>query len=454
MRQIALVSLIALCTHTAALAAETIDLFNGKDLTGWVNVNCASDTWTVTRGADGVPYILCSGVPTGVMRTAQPYENFTLEMDWMHEQEPGNAGLFIWSDGITAVGVPFTRSIEVQIMLTPDVKDKEGRLLYTGQGDIFNIHGSTMTPDRPHPAGWSRCLPSARMTKGKGEWNHYKVTANQGRITLAVNGVEVGGASDINPRKGYICLESEGTPIRFANIKLTPLPAAVPALSADQCANADEGFEYLLRDGLKAWHEDPTLAGHWKFDGDTLSYDGKGSHLWTNQSFGNFELVLDWRWTGASQGKMQRPFIGIDGREVKNADGSTKTIEIDEWDSGIYLRGDSKSQVNMWNWPAGSGEICGYRTDESQSPAVRAACTPVSKADAPIGSWNRFRITMNAEEVRVLLNGTAVIPGATLPGVAATGPLAIQSHGSALECMNIYIRPLPSVAPQIPLQKK
>ena len=64
------------------------------------------------------------------------------------------------------------------------------------------------------------------------------------------------------------------------------------------------------------------------------------------------------------------------------------------------------------------------------------------KADAPIGSWNRFRITMQGEQMKVLLNNKAVIPSATLPGVAATGPIAIQSHGSALECMNIYIRPI------------
>ena len=434
---------IAFVPNTTPTPEPTM-LFNGKDLSGWVNVNCSSDTFTAKQGDDGVPYILCSGVPTGVLRTAQMYENFTLDMDWMHEQEPGNAGLFIWSDGITAVGVPFTRSIEVQIMLTPDVKDKEGRLLYTGQGDIFNIHGSTMTPDRPHPAGWSRCLPSARMTKGKGEWNHYTVKADHGRLTLAVNGVEVGGASNINPRKGYICLESEGTPIRFRNIRLTPLPAAEPPISADQCAVADEGFTYLLKDGLKAWHEDPALAGHWKLNDDTLSYDGKGSHLWTNESFGDFEFVIDWRWVGDSQGKMQRPLFAADGSEQKDAEGKPQTMEIEEWDSGIFVRGDSKSQVNMWNWPAGSGEIWGYRTDQSMSPAIRAACTPKMKADAPIGSWNRFRITMQGEQMKVLLNNKAVIPGATLPGVAATGPIAIQSHGSALECMNIYIRPVSS----------
>ena len=394
------------------------------------------------KGEDGLPYIQCSGVPTGVLRTAEMYENFILEIDWMHEQEPGNAGLFIWSDGLTAKGVPFTRSIEVQIMLTPDVLDDKGRLLYTGQGDIFAIHGASMTPDPPHPAGWNRSLPSARATKGKGQWNHYKVTANQGQLTLAVNGVDVGRAYDINPRKGYICLESEGTPIRFRNLRLTPLPAVTPPLGADQCAIADEGFTDLLRGAMSQWHEDPSLAGHWRLNDGILSYDGKGSHLWTNQAFGDFELVMDWRWVGSSQGKLQRPLFAADGSDQKDATGNAQTIEIDEWDSGVYLRGDSKSQVNMWNWPVGSGEIWGYRTDQSMPASVRASCTPTMKADAPIGSWNRFRIQMRGDELQVMLNGKAVIPNATLPGVAATGPLAIQSHGSALECTNVFIRPL------------
>ena len=191
-----------------------------------------------------------------------------------------------------------------------------------------------------------------------------------------------------------------------------------------------------------AWREDPTLAGHWKLNGDTLSYDGKGSHLWTNESFGDFELVIDWRWVGDSQGKMQRPLFAADGSEQKDAAGTAQTIEIEEWDSGIYVRGDSKSQVNMWNWPVGSGEIWGYRTDKSMPPTVRAACTPKMKADAPIGSWNRFRILMRGEQIQILLNNKSVIPGATLPGVKANGPIAIQSHGSALECMNIFIRPI------------
>ena len=440
-------SLLVLFPFCSSTSADQEPLFNGRDLSGWVNVNCSDSTWSVKQGDDGIPYILCSGVPTGVLRTAQMYENFILDFDWMHEEEPGNAGLFIWSDGLPAKGVPFTRSIEVQIMLTPDVRDEQQRLLYTGHGDIFAIHGSTMTPDRPHPAGWNRCLPSARMTKGKGEWNHYKVTANQGRITLAVNGTEVSGARDINPRKGFICLESEGTPIRFRSIQLTRLADAIPSLTPEQAARSDDGFQDLLRDGLAKWKESDGAAGHWKLTDGVLSYDGKGGDLWTCDSFTNFELMIDWKWVGASQGKLVRPRLGPDGRELKDATGIVQSVEVEEWDSGIYLRGNSKSQVNMWNWPAGSGEIYGYRTDESMPPAVRARCTPTTKADAAIGAWNRFRIVMNGEKLSVILNDTLVIPDALLPGVASQGPLGIQSHGSALECMNIFVRPIATAVP-------
>ncbi|HKI19272.1 MAG TPA: family 16 glycoside hydrolase, partial [Isosphaeraceae bacterium] len=46
-------------------------LFNGKDLSGWVPVNIAPETFTVRDGM-----IVSTGKPTGVMRTDQQYENF------------------------------------------------------------------------------------------------------------------------------------------------------------------------------------------------------------------------------------------------------------------------------------------------------------------------------------------------------------------------------------------
>ena len=73
-----------------------------------------------------------------------------------------------------------------------------------------------------------RCLPSERRAKPAGEWNHYRVTCNDGVITLAVNGKVVSGGSACSPRKGYICLESEGSPVEFRDIRIKELPSTDP----------------------------------------------------------------------------------------------------------------------------------------------------------------------------------------------------------------------------------
>jgi hypothetical protein len=72
--------------------------------------------------------------------------------------------------------------------------------------------------------GWARCLPSERRCKGGGEWNHYRVVAQNGSIKLSVNGKEVSGVSKANPRRGYIALESEGAECTFRNLKIKELP--------------------------------------------------------------------------------------------------------------------------------------------------------------------------------------------------------------------------------------
>ena len=121
-------------------------LFNGKDLSGWVNVNVAPETFTVKDGM-----IVSTGKPTGTIRTERMYENFVLELEWRHMKPMGNAGLFIWADPLTAVGTPFSRGIEVQVL---DGRNSES---YTSHGDVFSIHGAL---DEARPAAPGR-RPSA-----------------------------------------------------------------------------------------------------------------------------------------------------------------------------------------------------------------------------------------------------------------------------------------------------
>jgi hypothetical protein len=429
--------ILALCLGLNALGAEKdwTPLFNGKDLSGWVPVNVAPNTFTVR---DGI--IVSTGKPTGVMRTDKQYENFELELEWKHIVPQGNAGLFVWSYPVTAVGQPFTRAIEVQVL---DGRNSE---TYTSHGDVFSIHGARMKPDRPHPRGSERCLPSEWRAKPAGEWNHYRVVCKDGDLKLAVNGKVVSGGSECTPRKGYICLEAEGTECHFRNIRIKELPSS--NAKSQETAPLAEGFISIYNGvNLDGWKHSAAHTNHWRVKDWILDYDGKceatDPHLWTEKSYRDFVMICDWRWTGKGQ-KQLRPIILPSGDYLTNADGSQKMEEVMEaGDSGIYLRGNDKSQVNIWSWGIGSGEVYGYRTDSNLPPEVRAGVTPKSKADKPVGEWNRFVITMKNDRLTVELNEKKVIENAQLPGLPREGPIALQHHGSAIQFANIYIKELP-----------
>jgi hypothetical protein len=412
-----------------------VPLFNGRNLDGWANVNCAPETWTVRDGM-----IICSGIPTGELRTEKQYENYILELEWRHMKARGNAGLFIHSDPLPAPGQPFTRAIEVQIL---DGRNTEN---YTSHGDVFAIHGATMKPDRPHPGGWMRSLPSERRCRLAGQWNHYRVESRDGKVSLAVNGKIVTRASEANPRKGYICLESEGSETHFRNIRIRELPSSNPP--AGMIAKKAEGFRVLYNGlNLRGWKQVSGHEGHWQAKNWVLDYDGKSEaegdkNLWTEEEFGNFTLIVDWR-LPAELREEHVQVILPDGSQATDADGNPRTIAIKyAGDSGIYLRGSSKSQINIWNWPVGSGEIYGYRTDENMPPEVRKAATPVLCADNPVGRWNRFEITAIDDKVTVVLNGKMVIKEAKLPGMPKRGPIALQHHGDPVQFANIFIKEL------------
>jgi hypothetical protein len=59
---------------------------------------------------------------------------------------------------------------------------------------------------------------------GINQWNHYYVRAIDGEVRLWVNGTEVSGGDSISPASGFLCLESEGAPIEYKNLRLRKLP--------------------------------------------------------------------------------------------------------------------------------------------------------------------------------------------------------------------------------------
>ena len=424
---------ICVMIAAAAAAGEPLgaadSLFNGRDLDGWINVNGAHETWSV-RGGE----IVCSGEPYGFLRTEKQYENYILELEWCHSVKGGNAGLFLHADALPSVGSPFPRSIEVQIM------DGNG-------GDIFSIRGARLVPEKPHPSGWRRMLPSENRNRPAGQWNRYRVLCRNGTVTLTVNGAVVGRAFHCIPRKGYICLESEGSEIRFRNITLRELPGSEPDPAV--VAEVDRGLRSIYNGvDLRGWVRVKGNEGHWIAYNGILRYDGKSEaegeqqHLWTEEVYENFILCVDWRQPAEAELEPV-PVVLPDGSTEVDEKGNELRVAVpDAGDSGIYLRGSSKNQVNIWNWPVGSGEIWGYRTDDEMPAKVRAAATPLISADNDINEWNRFEIRLIGDRLTVKLNGSTVISEATLPGIAPAGPLALQHHGDPIEFANIFIKKL------------
>ena len=226
------------------------------------------------------------------------------------------------------------------------------------------------------------------------------------------------------------------TSLRRALLLVSLLAAgcASGAGAARGLTSADEGWTPLFngRD-LSGWKVPAGDDGHWTVVDGVIDYDALSEapgekDLWTERSYRNFVLRLDWR---AKQyaGRYPMPTVLPDGSDQKDAAGKVILTERPNFDSGVYLRGSSKSQVNLWGWPIGSGEVYGYRTDPAMPAAVRAGVTPRVAADRPVGEWNRTEITMRGDRLTVVVNGQTVIENARLPGVPAKGRLALQHHG-------------------------
>ena len=201
------------CLGQTAGPLEFNKLFNGKDLSGWVNVNTADDTWSVRDGM-----LVCTGHPIGVMRTEKQYENFG-----------GNSGVFVWSQGTVPEGRRLPKGLEVQMLELDWVnqhKRDDGSLppIAYVHGEVFGAGGLKTVPDNPRG---SRSKSIENRCKGKGQWNKYVVVAVDGTVKLSVNGKFVNGISKASVKKGYICLESEGAEIHFRNIRIMELPPGI-----------------------------------------------------------------------------------------------------------------------------------------------------------------------------------------------------------------------------------
>lgn len=413
---------LAIVSVANLFAAETPlmrPLFNGKDLSGW-----KGEGYVVDDGA-----IVCT--PEGKnLSTEQTFSSYILDFEF--KLPPGgNNGLGIHYPG---EGDGAYTGMEIQILdnSSPKWKDLKD---YQFNGSLYTLA----------PAKKSGLKPV-------GEWNHEKVSVLGAALVVELNGeiilrANLDDLSARNPkhegvkrRSGHIAWLGHGDRVAFRNIQIAEIP---PAANVEGVKAA--GFSQIF-DGktLAGWKCDPKTTTEWTAINGILKYSGKPGvpeDLWTQKEYGNFTLVFDWRWAGRAPQKFQ-PLVLADGTNKLGADGQPQLVEIEDLDSGIYLRGNIKSQVNLWNWTVGSGEVYGYRTDPAMPAEVRALATPKVKADVPPGEWNRTMITMIGDRLSVSINGRVVIENAPLPDVPARGGIGLQHHGTAIDFANLWIKEL------------
>ena len=196
----------------------------------FANVNCKPDTFTWTNGM-----IHCTGQPVGVLRSQTIFTNFEMVAQWRHLSKGGNSGFYVWATPESIAGLekginaPFPRGIEVQVLdhgytEQYEKESKQKATWFTTDGDVFPVGGSKMTPFPPTSPDGSRSYPRKKLSKGFGEWNQYYVRCINGEVRLWVNGEEVSGGNHCQPASGYVCIESEGAPIDFKEIKVRELP--------------------------------------------------------------------------------------------------------------------------------------------------------------------------------------------------------------------------------------
>ena len=194
----------------------------------FADVNGEPNTWTWKGDV-----LKCTGTPVGVLRSREAVKNFELVVRWRHLKAAGNSGVFAWVPDAALADIKPGQlprgGIEVQMLdhgYTEQYESRTGKPgdWFSTNGDVFPVGTSTMTPFEPLSPNGQRSFPSEDRSRGAGSWNHYYVRCINGEVRLWVNGKEVSGGTDCEPAEGYFCLEAEGSPIEFRDMRLRVLP--------------------------------------------------------------------------------------------------------------------------------------------------------------------------------------------------------------------------------------
>jgi hypothetical protein len=180
-----------------------INLWNGKDISDWILFvdDSIADPDTVFRVQNNM--IRIGGQPFGYMRTAAIYSEFRLHVEWRWPGKAGNSGVFL---NISGPDQQWPATIECQLMSG-------------NAGDLVFLGGSDAT-EHVDKTRWVVPKFNESTENAIGEWNSYDIHSRNDSIIVFVNGVLQNTCTNPKPERGFIGLQSEGTPIEFKNVFL------------------------------------------------------------------------------------------------------------------------------------------------------------------------------------------------------------------------------------------
>ncbi len=422
-------------------------LFNGRDLSGWTEVNGAAP-YIVEDGA--IVGATIAGTPNSFLATDKTYGDFIFECEIKQEVGPSNSGIMF------------------RALSTPDYR--EGR-----------VHGYQMEID-PSARAWSGGIydearrgwlypgdlnPAAQSAYRFGEWNLLRIEAIGPSLRTWINGTPVAHVIDEMTPTGFIALQvhSIGNPsdagrriawrnLRIQTAALQPSPPEPAVFIRNLLPNTLTAAERaqgwrLLWDGKTAqgWRGAKSRefpATGWSTGDGVLSVLGqKGGDIVTEEEFSAFELQLDFQVSEGGNSGLKY-FVGTDAR------GAPVGLEYQLLDDERHP--DARLGAE------------GNRTTASLYDLIPRKKLPGGAAIAPkAGEWHHARIVATpAGQVEHWLNGIKVLEyqrGSPefaaavarskfkdLPGfgLGKQGSILLQDHGDVVRFRSIKVRTLPA----------
>ena len=207
---------------------RAIQLFNGRDLSGWKPDVPTKDTTPDAPDSfivrDGM--LVSLGLPRGHLLTESAYRDYRLEVEYRFPGKPGNCGVLVHASRLRALEKMFPQSIEVQMnhlhagdfwcieenIEVPDMETrrprKEGQKYGGSQGDARRILNLTDTSEKP-----------------PGEWNTMIVETRGRTVKVWVNGDLVNEGFNSTADRGRIAIQAEGAEVEFRRVQIGPLAA-------------------------------------------------------------------------------------------------------------------------------------------------------------------------------------------------------------------------------------